>query len=279
MILIDYSAVAISSALQQITRVELSEDMLRHMVLNSIRAYNQKFSNEFGSVVIACDNKHYWRKSAYPGYKFKRKRDREESGIDWHLIFDALYKIKQEIAETFPYKVMDVPFAEADDVIGVLTKEFSDQERILIISGDKDFQQLQRFHGVQQFSPNLKRFIVCQNPLMFLQEHCIRGDDGDSIPNYLSPDDTFTKSIRQKAIMNVKLNEWLGQPPEQFCTEETLKNYRRNERLIDLDMIPGDICQAILEEYQRPIMGNRSMIYSYMIKHRMRNLLESIQEF
>jgi len=280
MVLIDFSQVCIAQLMMHISKVELSEDLLRHMILNSIRAYNQKFSGEYGKIVIACDNRQYWRKNVYPHYKFKRKRDREESGLDWHLIFDALHKIKQEMDETFPYKVMDVTFAEADDVIGVLAKQFSTQERILIISGDKDFQQLQRYPNVQQFSPNLKRLVQCADPLMFLKEHIIRGDTGDSIPNYLSADDIFTKEgQKQKPIFAAKVQEWLKLPPEEFCSAETLAHYRRNERLVDLNMIPDDVQKAILDEYERPIKGERSKIYAYMIKHRMRNLLEAVQEF
>ncbi len=279
MICIDYSQVSISNLMQQITKVELNEDLLRHMVLNSLRAYNQKFSRQYGQMVLCCDNKHYWRKSYFAGYKFKRKRDRDESGLDWHLIFDVLQKIKNEIAETFPYKVIDVPWAEADDVIAILAKEYHSDERILILSGDKDFQQLQHFPNISQFSPGLKKFIICEEPELFLKEHIIRGDSGDSIPNYLSPDDVFQTGARQKPIMKSKLDEWLKLPPEQFCDEVTIQNFRRNEKLVDLSQIPAELEQAILAEFDKPAKGDKSKILPYFVEHRMKNLLTVVQEF
>lgn len=280
MIILDYSQVVLSNLMQQTSHMELNEDLLRHMVLNSIRAYVMKFSQRYGPLVIACDNRQYWRKIEFPNYKCKRRRDREESGLDWHMIFDVLHKIKQEIAETFPYKVMDVPFAEADDVIGVLAKEFCRREPILIVSGDKDFQQLQRYSNIEQFSPNTKKFIVCPDPMAFLKEHIIRGDSGDSIPNYLSPDDMFLQQNgRQKAILSSRLGEWLKLDPEDFCNEQTLRNFNRNRILVDLECIPQDVQKAILEEFQKPIKGERHKIFNYMVQHRMRNLLDVIEEF
>ena len=279
MILLDYSQVVLASLLSQVNKVKLDEDLLRHQVLNSIRAYNMKFNQDYGRMVIACDNKQYWRKSEFPNYKFKRKRDREESGLDWHMIFDMLHRVKQEIADTFPYKVMDVAFAEADDVIGVLTRQFAGTEPIMIVSGDKDFQQLQRYPGVHQYSPNLKREVDCPDPETFLREHIMRGDSGDSIPNFLSVDDVFVKETKQKPVFAAKIDLWLKQAPEEYCDETMLRHYRRNEKLVDLRCIPDNVQQAILAEFERPIKGDRSRIFNYMIKHRLRNLFEVIHEF
>ena len=38
------------------TNSKLDENMLRHMILNSIRSYKQKFNNEYGEILIAADH-------------------------------------------------------------------------------------------------------------------------------------------------------------------------------------------------------------------------------
>jgi len=289
MVLIDFSQVCLSNILLQLGgKTELSEDLLRHLVLNTIRSYVQKFSGEYGQLIVCADSKSYWRRSFYPQYKATRRRDREASGLDWHYIFEVLNKVKEEIKESFPYRVIEVPGAEADDVIAVLTQEHFNQEKILIISGDKDFQQLQRYNvitdsrssiRVVQFSPILKKFINTEDPIAYLFEHILRGDRGDGVPNFLSHDDVFVKGERQKPISKIKVEEWLRKEPEEFCNEEMLRNFRRNEKLIDLRMIPDDIRQAILAEYEKAPQGDRRKIFSYMVAHRMRQLIECIQDF
>lgn len=295
MILIDYSQVAISNLHQQLKgasaprfnrasgEMEFDEGLqpalLRHMILNSIRRVNREFGTKYGRIVICTDNNQYWRKTAYKHYKANRKKARADSDIDWNLVFQTLNELRDELRDTFPYKVMNISMAEADDVIAVITKHFHTQEKILILSGDKDFQQLQVYPNVEQYSPVQNQFIKPADPVLFLKEHIIRGDVGDGIPNYLSPDDVFVVGGRQKAIMSAKVENWLKQQPEEFCDETTLKNYMRNKMLVDLTQIPMDVEEAILAEFQVPIIGNVSKIYSYLVKHRMKNLLELIREF
>jgi hypothetical protein len=287
MILIDYSQVAISNLHQQLKGAgdSLEPALLRHMILNSIRRINREFGVKYGNIVICTDNQNYWRKTAYRYYKSNRKKDRDSSDIDWQLVFNTLHDLRDEIKQTFPYKVINVNMAEADDVIAVLTKTFHTQEKILIISGDKDFQQLQVYPNVEQYSPVKNEYIRPDDPVLFLKEHIIRGDVGDGVPNFLSPDDVFVTGGRQKPIMSTKVAVWLNQTPEEICSKdgvldpEVLKNYYRNKKLVDLTEIPDDLQAAILEDFAQPVIGNVSKIYSYLVKHRMKNLLELIREF
>ena len=108
MILFDLNQIIISSIITQLgnhTNTLLEEDLVRHIVLNTIRSLKTKFS-EFGEVVIACDDKNYWRRSIFPFYKGNRKKDREKSDIDWSSLFNNLNKIKQEIKDNFPYVLL-----------------------------------------------------------------------------------------------------------------------------------------------------------------------------
>ena len=125
--LLDISQVMISNLMQNIgnhTNIEIDTGLLRHMVLNSIRAYNLKFRNEYGELIIACDGGRSWRKDVFPYYKANRKKSRDESELNWSEIFEALNAIRDELRDNFPYRVIHVNNAEADDVIGALCNEY-----------------------------------------------------------------------------------------------------------------------------------------------------------
>ena len=281
MIIVDLNQVMISTLMMQIgnhKNIKLEEDLVRHMVLNSLRAHKVKFSAEYGEMVIACDDKNYWRKQVYPYYKANRKKEREASELDWNTLFESLNKIRQELKDYFPYKVIQIEHAEADDIIAVLVKEYHSQGKILILSGDKDFGQLQKYPNVTQYSPVLKKYISCTNPDLFLKEHILKGDSSDGVPNFLSEDNVFVMGIRQSPVTSKKLADWILQEPEQFCNEAMLRNYKRNQRLIDLEFVPDDIKTQTLEQYNTQIK-DRSKLFNYFIQYQLKNLMEHINEF
>ena len=281
MIIVDLNQVMISTLMAQIgnhKNIKIEEDIVRHMVLNALRSHKARFSNEFGELVIACDDKNYWRKQVYPYYKANRKKERDASELDWNAVFETLNKIRQELKDNFPYKVIQIEHAEADDIIATLVKEFCYQEKILILSGDKDFGQLQKYPNVKQYSPVLKKYINCANPDLFLKEHIMRGDSSDGIPNFLSPDNVFVIGGRQTPVTSKKIQVWMIQEPEQFCDETMLRNYKRNQQLIDLECIPDDISTQVLEQYTSQIK-DRSKLFNYFIAHKLKNLMECIGDF
>lgn len=281
MIILDLSQVMISTLMVQIgnhKNVKIEEDIIRHMVLNALRAHKVKFTAEFGEMVIACDDKNYWRKQIYPYYKANRKKERDASELDWNAVFETLNKIRQEIKDFFPYKVIQVEHAEADDVIATLVKEYHLRENILVLSGDKDFGQLQKYPNVKQYSPVLKKYITCTNPDLFLKEHIMKGDVSDGIPNFLSADNVFVMGIRQSPVSAKKLSAWILQEPEQFCNETMLRNYKRNQQLIDLDCIPTEISEQVLEQYNTQ-KKDRSKLFNYFVENRLKNLLECVGDF
>ncbi len=282
MIIFDYQQVAISNLMEQIgsTNGSVDESLVRHMILNTIRTYVKKFKSTHGSnVVIACDNRNYWRRSIFEHYKSGRKKARAASGHDWSSIFESLNKIREELKTFSPYKVIDVDGAEADDIIGTLVQKFSSNEKIMILSSDKDFAQLQRFPNVEQFSPILKKYIKEPFPLVQLKQLIIRGDKGDGIPNILSPDDVFVSGGRQKPITEAKIINWMNQEPKDFCNEDMLRNFSRNEMLIDLSKIPENLRESIIDTYENSSGKTKQEFMNYMIANRLKNLLECIDEF
>ena len=283
MIIIDYSQISIASFYAQ-PNAELSEEFLRHMILNTIRMYSHKFKSEYGEIVIACDGGKSWRKGYFPQYKAHRKKAREESGMDWNLFFQYLNQIREEIKENFPYKVIHLEGIEADDVIATLvkeTQEFGKNEPVMIISSDKDFIQLHKYKNVKQFSPIQKKMVTDPNPHMYLFEHVLRGDSGDGIPNVLSSDNTFVDGLRQTPITKKKIDTWLAKAEDikSVMDDEVYRNYQRNKLLIDLDMIPKEHAKSIVNAFEQQPVAPRARILDYLIKKRCKMLVESISEF
>ena len=282
MIIFDFNQVAISNLMEQIgsSKTAVDETLVRHMILNTIRTYVKKYKENYGpEVIIACDNKKYWRRDIFPHYKAGRKKARESSGHDWASIFDCLGKIKQELKDHSPYKVIDVDTCEADDIIAVLAMKYSATQKIMILSSDKDFAQLQKFPNVEQYSPILKKVIKEPLPALQLKQLIIRGDKGDGIPNILTKDDVFVEGGRQKPITEAKIINWLNQTPEEFCNDEMLRNFKRNEMLIDLTKIPERLKESIIDTYENAKGHTRQEFMNYMIANRLKNLIEVIDEF
>ena len=286
MILVDLNQVLISNLMAQ-TRgqpdvTNANEDMIRHMVMNSLRGFNVKFRNKYGKMVLCSDASNPWRKDIFPHYKYSRKKGREESSFDWENIFNIITNIKNELKENFPYVVMYNERCEADDIIATLTKYHYQHEPIMIVSGDKDFIQLQFYKGVDQYAPIQKRMIGIDEEGMridareFLLEQIMKGDRSDGIPNILSPDDCFVTGEKQKPMTKKRLEEY-------SCidnhTDEISKNWQRNKKLIDLNQIPQVYEDAIINSYRSYKVNDRSKLLTYFIENKLKSLMENIGDF
>ncbi len=269
----------------------LDENLVRHMVLNTLKSYKKKFHDEYGNLVLCYDSKHYWRKELFPYYKQNRKKDREKSSLDWNRIFEILNKIRDEIRDNFPYVVMEIYGAEADDIIATLSKYVAVQnikrqkngdvvEKVLILSGDKDFIQLSKYPCVKQYNPLQKKFISGIDPKIYIKEHVIKGDRSDGIPNFLSVDDTFVSGKRQKPISKKNILKWINNEPETYCNSEQLANYHRNLKLIDLSYIPDKIQEEITEEFERlNSCTPKKLSLNYFIENKLVSLLNELEDF
>jgi len=281
MILLDYSQIALSNIIVQKLN---DENMIRHMILNSIRMYNKKYRDEYGQMVICADGMNTWRKDYFPLYKAHRKKNRTESDQDWNEIFRILNLVRDEIKENLPYKVLHMEGLEADDIIGALainTQEFGKNEPVMIISSDKDFIQLQKYSNVKQFSPIQKKMVSDPNPRSYMFEHIMRGDKGDGIPNVLSPDNAIMDDIRQSPMTKKKIEYWAENADNlrDVMTNEEYRNYQRNKTLIDLSEIPTELQNNVINTYesQKPAMKMR--VLNYLIKKRCNHLIEVVEEF
>jgi len=281
MILVDLNQVLLAGLMSQISNqkgVTLDESLVRHMILNILRTHIKNFRSEYGEVILCCDNRRYWRKEFFPFYKAGRKRAREKSALDWHMIFDMLGKFKLELKESFPYKVIDVDGAEADDIIGTLAPRYCKNEKVLILSSDGDFLQLQQYGNIKQYNPSQKKFVKSENPLIELKEKIIRGDKGDGIPNMFSPSDCFVRDLRQKPITQNLIKKLLVEDDKEWKCD-IRAGYSRNQVLIDLTFIPTEIKEKIINTYDETKPATKQKMLNYFIEHKLKNLMDVIEEF
>ena len=281
MILIDLNQVLISNLMAQ-TRGKAenipNKEMIRHMVINSLRGFNLKFKSQYGDKIVLCaDAGDPWRRDIFPNYKHARRKGRVDSATDWDKIFNVITEIKHEIAENFPYVMMYIEKAEADDIIATLVKHTN--EPIIIISGDKDFVQLQTKPDVKQYSPIQKVFVgEGVDPKRFLHEQIIKGDRSDGIPNILSPDDIFLTGEKQRPINKKRLEEWANVSNIPLGSE-TSKYYQRNKTLIDLSCIPEELERTIINTYKNYKIPSRSKLLPYFMEHKLKALMTNIGDF
>ena len=274
--LVDFSQIVIGSYMTASKYADVDMDVLRPPVLNSLRIYRTKFIEEYGELILCCDDRKTWRKEMFPNYKASRKKSRQVSGIDWQNLYDCLNQLKDELRYWFPYKLIQIEKAEADDIIATLVGLIS--ERTLILSSDKDFVQLQGFN-VRQYSPMQKKY-VDGNAKWSLHEKIVKGDVGDGIPNIMSDDNVFVdEGRRQKPITAKKVDAWYDLDPNMYCDSEMLRNYNRNKQLVDLDEIPESIRINISKQFESIKVGDRRRLLTYFINHRLKNLTENLSEF
>lgn len=280
MMIMDLNNIIFSSLNIRGSKTEINDVAIRYLILDSIRQLNRKFRNEFGTLVIATDSLKYWRREFFPYYKASRKRAREDSDINWPKVFEAMDIIKEEIRTILPYKYIEVSGAEADDIIGTLCyghQFYSSGEKILILSNDKDFMQLQIFPYVRQYDPVKKVWLHCDDPEGYIVEHVIKGDFGDGIPNILSPDNCLVTKERQKKITSEKLEQFSKTVFDE--THENYQNWKRNYTLIHLSQVPDNIKNEILRQFHEPNPKNRSNLMKFFMSKNLRNLIETLNDF
>ena len=284
MVLVDFNGLAIGSIMGQLGRgEELSENLVKHIILNNLRVYRNKYSEaKHGKMVICCDS-YSWRKDVFPEYKAARKTNRDKDKHDWQQIFDLIEDTLNDLRENFPYAVIKIDRAEADDIIGALTVHKSDfgGEDVVIISADKDFIQLQSYGHVEQWSPLFNKMVKEDNPRRYLFEHLLKGDASDGVPNANSNDDVFITEGRQTPMTKKAIEKYWEhrEDLESIMEPNVFRNFVRNVQMIDLTNTPDSIRDEALNIYENYVYPARSNILTYLIEHRMKLLIESSSEF
>ena len=274
MILVDANQIAISHLMvRQKIEDGINIDSVRRSIVKVLARIQKQYGAEYGKMVLCYDDKNYWRTQAFPFYKKNRKQERETSKYDWDMVFSVLNKIRDEIRRNLPYYVIQVQGAEADDVIAALSRFNHSSDKILILSADKDFIQLHKYPTVKQYDPIRNRWIENEDPIQYLQEHIIRGDRSDGIPNILTCDDAMVSGKTQKKMSKEKISALASMDPADFTNYIRLRNWKRNSELIDFAKIPRPIVDNIIMTYNK-YRANTSIDIQYFIDNNIQDLIE-----
>ena len=276
-VLVDANQIAISHLMvRHKIENEINIDSIRKSVVRVIGRIQRKFKDEYGKLILCYDDKSYWRREVFPQYKKNRKQERENSKYDWDMVFSVLNKIRDEIRENFPYQVIQVQGAEADDVIASIVRHNIKRQKpepMLILSADKDFIQLHKYPQVKQYDPIRNRWIEHEDPVQYLQEHIIRGDRSDGIPNILTCDNAIVEGKPQKKMSKEKIASLANMAPEDFTNYIRLRNWKRNSQLIDFSQIPQPIIDRILI-YHHKCKPQASINFNYFIEYNLQDILD-----
>ena len=277
MILVDANQIAISHLMVR-HKIEngINIESVRRSIVRVLARISKKFRNDYGEMVLCYDDKEYWRRQVFPFYKKNRKQERESSKYNWDEVFSVLNIIRDEIKSNFPYRVIQVQGAEADDVIASVVIENESREKpepVLILSADKDFIQLQKYSLVRQYDPIRNNWITNTDPIQYLQEHIIKGDRSDGIPNILTCDDAIVTGKPQKKMSKEKITSLASMDPNQFTNFIRLRNWKRNAELIDFNRIPDTIFNRIISHYS-DYEVKETINLDYFIQNNIQDLIE-----
>ena len=278
-ILVDMNQIAISHLMVR-NKIEngINIHSVRRSVIKVLARIQRTYSREWGDLCLCYDDKNYWRREIFPFYKKNRKQEREASKINWDEVFSVLNKIRDELKTNFPYQVIQIDRAEADDIIASIVNDNSlkdSPEPMLILSADKDFIQLHKHSFVKQFDLTRNRWISHENPVQYLQEHIIKGDRSDGIPNILTCDDAIVTGKPQKKMSKEKIASLASMDPQDFTNFIRLRNWKRNSQLIDFTNIPGEVVSNIVDVHHTT-QPQKSISMNYFIEH---NIQDIIGEF
>jgi hypothetical protein len=201
--------------------------------------------------------------------------------------------MRDDISQHFPWRVVHVDRAEADDVIACMSKWLQtnqlvteglmeDPQKILILSSDKDFKQLQVYDNIKQWSPMQKKYVTASKSELkaWMIEHIVKGDAGDGVPNILSPDNVFIEGVRQKPVSQKRLDEFIEKGFDACRNDDERRNWHRNTTLVAFEHIPQDVSDDVVNTYlnNKP-KGDKMSVMNYLVEKRCRLLLDELDDF
>jgi len=239
---------------------------LLYTLLNRFKQLN--ISPMTHRIVFCYDGKNYWQKVIAPYYKCRRKEKRRD-GKDWEGFANSMKSLRDELIEYFPFTVLyidDVQWynentqtyhrsgLEADDVIGILSKRLTSEDRnVIVMTGDGDFTQL-------DYLPNLK--IIGYDGGEIKAEHgcgtfdlihkIVNGDAKDDVANINMRSNYWeTKMDGERQISAKELARSICDVEDPFTllTPEQSERYIENRILKDFNYIPKEMVEYVNKVY------------------------------
>lgn len=291
MIIIDFSSLVtrLCTGMREDTNYSKERALVlaRNLTIQYILDLKKKYKKEYGTnIVLAIDSKDgYWRKRHFEHYKANREYS---DYINWENVKYASTTLAAELEVVSPFRVIKVPLAEGDDVIGVLVKyhqQFGLHEPCLVVSSDGDFFQLLKYDSVAYYSLKERKIVSKSREEVdrLITESIVKGQTGDGYPNIYSPDDQFVNADRprQKAVYEKDILRFVEKGISACENDEQKKNYLRNQKMYDFDYIDDDVSQAIIAKYEAPREWPYvpAVLHKYLTAKRSNILLNRLEEF
>lgn len=199
---------------------------VEYIILNMMLSDLLKIGvNPEDEIMIACDFGHSWRKEFDQNYKANRKEGREKhTDINWTEMFERINILLDKIDYATDWKILKEDRIECDDWMAVATKVFSDK-MVVLVTYDKDMEQLLVRPNVKIFSPMSKKYKFVKDPYNVLA-HKIEKEASDNLINPILSEADFQ---RRNLIVNLlELPEFVTEK-----LEDKLKNLEPKEEHID----------------------------------------------
>lgn len=298
MLITDFSKIAYSSIHAFADDIKKSspeeiENIIRHVIINSCLTVKRRFHREYGDLIIALDGKKNFRYDIFQNYKAGRKKSREDDGMPWHIIFAVMDKIKEEAKVYWPWKIVWSDFAEADDVMGVLTEDVANHqfvmvgleeepEPVLLDTRDHDMFQLHKHPNVKQWDSRERKFIKPEGkPEDWIRRFILTGCKGDGVPNVFSDINSFANGVRQKAAIASRMDPILKcKSIFDYDADPKIKErILQNHQLVCFDGMPIHVRDDIMLSWNTRTKASKMTMMKYLAEHRCKQLLECIDEF
>jgi 5'-3' exonuclease len=227
----------------------------------------EKFKPDTVHVFWDCPKDEIWRKRVLNEYKAHR-------GDMPHYDEDVQLELRKMIGAAravLPYMGVRQYYREhqeCDDLIysacRVLTPPKSNTRKVIIISSDSDFRQLQwSMEHVWLYLPKDQKFAGSSSCDPAIKK-ALSGDKADNIEGF-------------RGIGPVK-SEFLASNPKkliEFLDLSDIKKFKRNLALIDLSMNPGHLNNEIyvIRKMAQDVEFNKSKINELGIKHKVKGLM------
>lgn len=263
-----------------------------HISLLSIAKWHEKFKPDF--VIFAFEGGNNWRKAYTKKNELSvRRQYKGNRVIDPAMahFYELLTSFQETMSKHTSVSCLSVPETEADDVIGAycqLTEGTG--EKVIILSGDRDFTQLLKMEHVSLVEPDKgtfrntpkdKEYQPDIDYWLFLK--CIRGDTGDNVASsYPNVRETKLKAAFVDPFKRVNLmNEtWKD---ENGTVHRVGDLFEHNRVLMDLTAQPDDIRCTLLEGVASQVgeIGQYSHFHflRFLGKYKLEEVAKSIGRF
>jgi hypothetical protein len=244
-----------------------------HMALQSLNKFYKEHRPD--EIAVTFEGGKNWRKTytkseqCISGMVYKANRVKDPSMEP----FFELIKAFEDLARNHTSLVcLSNPLLEGDDLFSGYVQHFSGTgDRIIGVSGDRDFVQLLKHPDFTLIDPATGKKRTCDDPEFYMYEKCFRGDSGDNVISALP---RVRKTRLEKALTDDYEFTKLMNENWTFTDVETGHEkvfragdlFEENRLLMDLEAQPENIRQVIKETLDHELQHHGKFSHFHFTK-------------